>query len=127
MRPHEEDRRREEDQRLIARVGFSPWTNLAHLSGTAAIIIALITFGGKLYSQQNGLIKATDDNTTSVIEIRRRVSESERHLSSLDARTKYNQRQIERVEARAQSDRKLIIERLERVDKKLDRLIEAGP
>lgn len=122
MRPHETESRRRADNELIARVGFSPWTNIAHLAGTSVIMVAVIGFGGQMYSAVHGLFQSRDAQQSQIDRSQLTIARHDRELSAFDARLQSQEKQIERVERRAANDRLRILGRLNGLSVKLDEL-----
>ena len=122
MRPDEEQYRRQHEESAIERVGFSPWTNVAHLTGTAAILIALVTFGGQTYSDVQSLIKAQDNQGDSIVETRETLARHSREISALDSRMKSTNQKIRTVRQSAAENRNRIVDQLDRLSAKIDDL-----
>lgn len=114
--------RRESDHSRVARIAWSPWANIFHLAGTGTVIVALVTLGGVLYSNQQSLLGRTDLNTVDIQEVDSHVRELEKNFSSLKTTVLNNERNIDRVEQQAAQDRAKILEQLNQINRNVDEL-----
>lgn len=122
MPPNADQDRRAADHSAVARIAWSPWTNIVHLVGTGAIIIALVGLFGTMYSNQNVQDQQIQKLEISQSDAIEKLLTHEALLAALGERVTANRDSIHRVEMQAEQDRQRILNQLERLGDQLDEL-----
>ena len=111
--PHPEKHQRAEDQTISARVAHSPYANIAHLAATVTLLLTVLGFGARFYTEVQTTTENTKRQDAVLQDLRTDTNRLQVKMSSVKTTVKANGKDIDRVEKQAAQDRKEILKRLD--------------